>query len=71
MKIIGVTAHFVTMHLDEGPIIAQGGFAVRPAMSLKDIIAAGQKLESRILVRAIKLYLNRRLDVYWGIVKQV
>ncbi len=71
VKIIGVTAHFVTMHLDEGPIIAQGGFAVRPAMSLKDIIAAGQKLESRILVRAIKLYLNRRLDVYWGIVKQV
>ena len=31
VKIIGVTAHFVTMHLDEGPIIAQGSFAVRPA----------------------------------------
>jgi formyltetrahydrofolate hydrolase len=24
VKIAGVTAHFVNMHLDEGPIIAQG-----------------------------------------------
>lgn len=71
VKIIGVTAHFVTMHLDEGPIIAQGGFAVRPTMSLKDIVLAGQKLESKVLVKAVKLYLSKRLDVYWGIVKEV
>jgi formyltetrahydrofolate deformylase len=71
VKIIGVTGHFVTMHLDEGPIIAQGSFAVRPTMSLKDIIAEGQKLESKVLVKAVKLYLNNRLDVYWGIVKEV
>jgi formyltetrahydrofolate deformylase len=71
VKIIGVTGHFVTMHLDEGPIISQGSFAVRPTMSLKDIIAEGQKLESKVLVKAVKLYLNKRLDVYWGIVKEV
>src|SRR6266481_7571598 len=71
VKIIGVTVHFVTMHLDEGPIIAQGGFAVRPTMSLKDIVLAGQKLESKVLVKAVKLYLSKRLDVYWGIVKEV
>ena len=47
VKIIGVTAHFVTMHLDEGPIISQGCFNVRPNMNLKDIIAAGQKIESK------------------------
>src|SRR5438270_7084844 len=29
VKIIGVSAHFVTMDLDEGPIIAQASFAVR------------------------------------------
>src|SRR6266581_8398503 len=29
VKIVGVTAHFVSMHLDEGPIIAQGAFPVR------------------------------------------
>ena len=71
VKIIGVTAHFVSMHLDEGPIIAQNSFFVRPKMALRDIVAAGQRLESRVLVEAVKLYLTKRLDVYWGIVKQV
>ena len=71
VKIIGVTAHFVTMHLDEGPIISQGSFAVRPGMTLKDIVAEGQKQESKVLVKAVKLYLQNRLDVYWGIVKEV
>jgi nicotinamidase-related amidase len=35
VKIIGVSAHFVTMNLDEGPIIAQGSFRIRPGMALK------------------------------------
>jgi formyltetrahydrofolate deformylase len=71
VKIIGVSAHFVTMNLDEGPIIAQDCFSVRPHMSLKQIVAAGQRLEARTLVRAVKLYLDKRLDVYWGVVKEV
>jgi formyltetrahydrofolate deformylase len=71
VKIAGVTAHFVSMHLDEGPIISQGSFEINPAMTLKDIVAAGQALESKVLVKAIKLYLSKRLDVYWGTVKQV
>jgi formyltetrahydrofolate deformylase len=71
VKIIGVTAHFVSMHLDEGPIIAQAGFPVRPHMTLKEIVAAGQKLEAKVLVKAVRLYLTKRLDVYWGTVKEV
>lgn len=71
VKIIGVSAHFVTMDLDEGPIIAQDSFALRPNMSLTGIVAAGQKLEARTLVRAVKLYLEKRLDVFWGVVKEV
>lgn len=71
VKIVGVTAHFVTMHLDEGPIIAQDSFKVKPEMTLKEIIAEGQRLETRVLVEAVRLYLTKRLDVYWGIVKQV
>jgi formyltetrahydrofolate deformylase len=71
VKIIGVTAHFVTMDLDEGPIIAQDSFKATPNMTLKEIVAAGQKLEAKVLVEAVKLYLNKRLDVYWGIVKQI
>jgi formyltetrahydrofolate deformylase len=71
VKIMGVTAHFVSMHLDEGPIIAQASFHSRPNMSLKEIIAAGQKLEAAVLVKAVRLYLAKRLDVYWGTVKQI
>ena len=71
VKIIGVSSHFVTMRLDEGPIIAQDCFAVRPSMSLKEIIAAGQKLEASTLLKAVRLYLEKRLDVFWGIVKEV
>jgi formyltetrahydrofolate deformylase len=71
VKIIGVSAHFVTMNLDEGPIIAQDCFRVRPRMGLKEIVAAGQKLESETLLRAVKLYLDQRLDVFWGTVKEI
>ena len=71
VKIAGVTAHFVSMRLDEGPIIAQGSFHIRPGMALKDIIARGQQLEAGVLVKAVKLYLGKRLDVYWGVVKEV
>lgn len=71
VKIVGVTSHFVSMHLDEGPIIAQASFEVRSSMPLNEIIVAGQKLEARVLVKAIKLYLTKRLDVYWGTVKKI
>jgi len=71
VKIAGVTAHFVSMRLDEGPIIAQGSFQIRPGMELHELIARGQKLEAAVLVKAVKLYLGKRLDVYWGVVKEV
>lgn len=71
VKIAGVTAHFVTMQLDEGPIIAQGSFPVKPSMTLPEIISAGQKREAKVLVRAVKLFLQKRLDVYWGVVREV
>jgi formyltetrahydrofolate deformylase len=71
VKIVGVSAHFVTTNLDEGPIIAQNCFAVPPRMTLKDIILKGQQLETKTLIRAVKLYLEKRLDVFWGIVKEV
>ena len=71
VKIAGVTAHFVSMRLDEGPIIAQGSFQIRPRMTLKEIVTRGQKLEADVLVKAVKLYLGKRLDVYWGVVREV
>jgi formyltetrahydrofolate deformylase len=71
VKVIGVSAHFVTMNLDEGPIIAQDCFTVRPRMTLREIVAAGQRLEANTLLKAVKLYLSKRLDVFWGVVKEV
>jgi len=71
VKIVGVTAHFVSMHLDEGPIIAQDSFTIKPGWSLKQIVAEGQKREAKTLVKAVRLYLTKRLDVHWGVVKQV
>ena len=71
VKIAGVTAHFVSMHLDEGPIIAQESFRIKPGMTLKQIVATGQPLEAKALVNAIRLYLTRQLDVHWGVVKQL
>ena len=71
VKIVGVTAHFVSMQLDEGPIIAQDSFTIQSGWSLKQIVAEGQRREARTLVKAVGLYLTKRLDVHWGVVKQV
>src|SRR5947208_4098385 len=71
VKIIGVSAHFVTMNYDEGPIIAQDCFQLRPRISHKLFLITGRKLEPTTQSYSLKLYLDKRLDVYWGIVKQV
>ena len=71
VKIIGVTAHFVSMRLDEGPIIAQASAPIPSRATLKEIVAIGQQLESKVLIKAVRLYLAKRLDVYWGVVREV
>jgi len=65
-RIIGCTAHFVTMDLDEGPIIWQESFRVKPGEDLKSIRARGRELEATALVRALQLYTRGKLDVRWG-----
>ncbi len=66
VKIIGVTAHFVTPDLDQGPILCQDALRLRPNEPLPSIIARGQKLEASCLLRALKLCLSRQLDIHWG-----
>jgi predicted amino acid-binding ACT domain protein len=39
--------------------------------ALEEQIARGQRVEAATLVKAVRLYLGRRLDVYWGVVKEV
>ena len=71
VKIIGVSAHFVTTDLDEGPIICQDSMRVKPKEALSEIIARGRKLEAKTLVRAIQYCLRKRLDIHWGVVHNV
>ena len=64
-KIIGVTSHYVTENLDQGPIIFQDSFDVNPNDSLEEIKSKGQKLEANTLLNAIKLHLENKLEVRW------
>jgi len=64
-KIIGVTSHYVTENLDQGPIIFQDSFNVNPNDSLEKIKSKGQKLEAETLLKAIKMHLENKLEVRW------
>ena len=64
-KIIGVTSHYVTENLDQGPIIFQDSFDVNPNDSLEEIKSKGQKLEATTLLKAIKTHLENKLEVRW------
>jgi formyltetrahydrofolate deformylase len=65
-KIVGCTAHFVTEDLDQGPIICQDSFRVKESDTLDTIRKKGQSLEAETLLEATKLYLDGRVEVYWG-----
>ena len=64
-KIIGVTSHYVTENLDQGPIIFQDSFDVKPEHTLESIKRAGQKLEADVLLKAVKMHLADKLEVRW------
>jgi formyltetrahydrofolate deformylase len=61
VKLIGATAHYVTEHLDEGPIIEQAVERVTHAQSVEDLAAAGRDLESVVLARAVKWHAEHRI----------
>ncbi|HEY1248889.1 MAG TPA: formyltetrahydrofolate deformylase [Nitrososphaera sp.] len=65
-KIIGCTAHFVTEDLDQGPIIHQESFKVSAYDTLETIKKRGQELEASTLLEAVRVYLENKLEVYWG-----
>jgi len=63
VKIIGATAHFVTAHLDEGPIIEQDVAHVSHTSTPDDLIALGRDIERRVLAKAVKLYAQDRIFI--------
>jgi len=64
-KIIGVTAHYVTENLDQGPIILQDSFKVNADSSIESIKKKGRKLEAQTLLKSVKMHLDNKLEVRW------
>ncbi len=61
VKLIGATAHYVTMDLDEGPIIEQGVERVDHSMPAEELERLGQDVESTVLNRAVRWHAEARV----------
>ncbi len=61
VKLIGATAHFVTGDLDEGPIIEQDVERVEHGMTADTLTAIGRDVESVVLARAVKWFVEHRI----------
>ena len=66
VRVAGVTAHFVTPDLDQGPILAQRSFPVRRDDPVEVLKKRGQEAEAETLIEALQLCLKEDLDVHWG-----
>ena len=67
MRVHGCTAHFVTEQLDEGPVILQDVFHINVgADTLEDVKRKGLELESKVLSKAVQLFLDEELVVVEG-----
>jgi len=66
VRIAGVTAHYVTTDLDQGPIITQRAFDVPDDALIDEIKARGQPLEAEALLEAVDLHLDDAVSVHRG-----
>jgi formyltetrahydrofolate deformylase len=68
VRVAGVTAHYVTTDLDQGPVIAQRAFDVPPGADVDEIKRRGQPLEAEVLLDAVRLHLADAIAVHRGTV---
>lgn len=64
VKLIGATAHYATVVLDEGPIIAQDVARVTHRHGPTELMRLGKDLEKIVFARAIRWHLEHRILVY-------
>ncbi|MGE3329287.1 MAG: formyltetrahydrofolate deformylase [Acidimicrobiia bacterium] len=64
VKLIGVTAHYVTADLDQGPIIEQDVARASHRDGADDLVRRGRDLETIVLARAVRAHLEHRVLVY-------
>jgi formyltetrahydrofolate deformylase len=63
VKVVGATAHYVTVDLDEGPIIEQDVMRASHRDSVEDLIRKGRDLERVVLSRAVRYHVEDRVLV--------
>lgn len=63
VKLIGATAHYATVDLDESPIIGQGVTATSHRDSVADFVRRGREVEARVLASAVRAHLEHRVIV--------
>ena len=64
VRVTGCTAHFVTVDLDEGPVIIQDVFHIDVGKdTAQDVKKKGQALESQVLSQATQMFLDEKLVV--------
>ena len=64
VKLIGVTAHYATAELDDGPIIDQDVIRVSHRDDVADLRRKGRDLEVTVLARAVRAHASHRVLVY-------
>ncbi len=63
VKLIGATAHYVTVELDQGPIIEQDTVRVDHSLDPQELGAVGRDVECQVLARAVRWHAERRVFV--------
>src|SRR5690606_23422566 len=63
VKLIGATSHYVTVELDEGPIIEQDVIRVNHRHTVDDLVRLGKDVEKAVLARALRNHLEDRVIV--------
>jgi len=66
VKIIGATAHYVTVDLDEGPIIEQGVERVDHSQGPDQLVQIGRDIECTVLARAVGWHVEHRVLIEGG-----
>ena len=64
VKLVGVTAHYATAQLDDGPIIEQDVIRVSHRDDVEDLRRKGRDLEVAVLARAVRAHVSHRVLVY-------
>jgi len=64
VKLVGATAHYATVDLDEGPIITQDVLSVTHRDTVPDLMRKGRILEGTVLSKALEAHLEDRVIVY-------